>query len=180
MIEAVYVAEVDSLCQDATRPAQEEEPWPALVAWVRHFVTCMATKRVLLDALDRESGVFCACRDALYEYCGPLLTRAQDSREARADFTMITAASSARSIPDRLRRHTSLGTGGVLTDVTRTAPNTQDDDLTFVLGVDGRAVARTHQHSGDAMTLACNNPGPGTDDDNDSEAVRKPTGLRVP
>ena len=35
---------------------------------------------------------------------------------------------------------------GVLTDVTRTAPNTQDDDLTFVLGVDGRAVARTHQH----------------------------------
>jgi hypothetical protein len=35
---------------------------------------------------------------------------------------------------------------GVLTDVTRIAPNTQDDDLTFMLGVDGRAVARTHQH----------------------------------
>ena len=35
---------------------------------------------------------------------------------------------------------------GVLTDLTRSAPNPQDDDLTFVLGVDGRAVARTHQH----------------------------------
>ena len=58
LIEAVYVAEVDSLCQDAVRLAETEEPWPALVAWVRHFVTYMATKRVLLDALDRESGAF--------------------------------------------------------------------------------------------------------------------------
>lgn len=85
LIEAVYVAEVDSLCQDATRLAQEDEPWPALVAWVRHFVTYMATKRVLLDALDRESGVFRACRDALYEFGGPLLIRAQESGEARQD-----------------------------------------------------------------------------------------------
>jgi AcrR family transcriptional regulator len=85
LIEAVYVAEVDSLCQHATRLAQEEEPWPALVAWVRHFVTYMATKRVLLDALDRESGVFRACRDALYEFGGPLLIRAQESGEARQD-----------------------------------------------------------------------------------------------
>lgn len=88
LIEAVYVAEVDSLCQDATRLAQEEEPWQALVAWVRHFVTYMATKRVLLDALDRESGVFRACRDALYEFGGPLLTRAQESGEARQDISI--------------------------------------------------------------------------------------------
>jgi AcrR family transcriptional regulator len=50
LIEAVYVAEVDSLCQDAVRLAETEKPWPALVAWIRHFVTYMATKRVLLDA----------------------------------------------------------------------------------------------------------------------------------
>ena len=81
----MYVAEVDSLCQDATRLAQEEEPWPALMAWVRHFVSYMATKRVLLDALDRESGVFRACRDALYEFGGPLLIRAQETGEARQD-----------------------------------------------------------------------------------------------
>lgn len=88
LVEAVYVAEVDALCQDATRLAAEEEPWPALAAWVRHFVTYMATKRVLLDALDRDSGTFRACRDALYEFSEPLLTRAQESGEARTDLTI--------------------------------------------------------------------------------------------
>jgi AcrR family transcriptional regulator len=85
LIEAVYVAEVDSLCQDATRLAETEEPWPALVAWRRRFVTYMATKRVLLDALDRESGAFRACRQALYDYGGPLLNRAQESGDANPD-----------------------------------------------------------------------------------------------
>jgi len=88
LIEAVYVAEVASLCQDATRLAAEEEPWPALVAWVRHFITYMGTKRILLDALDRGTGAFRACRDALYEYGEPLLTRAQESGEARGDLTI--------------------------------------------------------------------------------------------
>jgi AcrR family transcriptional regulator len=88
LVEAVYVAEVDALCQDAVRLAAEEEPWPALAAWVRHFVTYMATKRVLLDALDRESGTFRVCRDALYEFGTPLLTRAQESGHARADLTI--------------------------------------------------------------------------------------------
>jgi len=88
LIEAVYVAEVDSLCQDATRLADTEEPWPALVAWIRRFVTYMATKRVLLDALDRESGAFCACRQALYDYGGPLLDRAQESGGANPDLSI--------------------------------------------------------------------------------------------
>lgn len=88
LIEAVYVAEVDAVCQDATRLAAEEEPWPALVSWVRHFITYMATKRVLLEALDRDSGAFTACRDALYEFGEPLLTRAQESGEARGDLTI--------------------------------------------------------------------------------------------
>jgi AcrR family transcriptional regulator len=88
LIEAVYVAEVDSLCQDALRLAGAEEPWPALVAWVRHFVTYMATKRVLLGALDRESGTFRACRQALYDFGGPLLTRAQQYGDANPDLTI--------------------------------------------------------------------------------------------
>ena len=85
LIESVYVAEVDSLCQHALQLAETEQPWPALVAWIRHFVTYMATKRVLLDALDRESGAFRACREALYEFGGPLLTRAQNSGDANPD-----------------------------------------------------------------------------------------------
>jgi AcrR family transcriptional regulator len=88
LIEAVYVTEVEALCQDAIRLAAEEEPWSALSGWVRHFVTYMATKRVLLDALDRESGTFRACRDALYECGAPLLIRAQESGRARVDLTI--------------------------------------------------------------------------------------------
>jgi AcrR family transcriptional regulator len=88
LIEAVYVAEVDSLCRNAIRLAEQQPPWPALVAWVRHFVTYMATKRALLEALDRESGAFRACRDALYEYGGPLLIRAQESGDARTNLTI--------------------------------------------------------------------------------------------
>jgi AcrR family transcriptional regulator len=88
LIDAVYVAEVDALCQDTFRLAAEEDPWPALVAWVRHFITYIAIKRVLVDALDRESGTFRACRDALYEFGKPLLTRAQESGYANANLTI--------------------------------------------------------------------------------------------
>jgi AcrR family transcriptional regulator len=87
LIEAVYVAEVDALCQDTFRVAAEEDPWPALVAWVRHFITYIATKRVLVDALDREFGTFRG-RDALYEFGKPLLTRAQESGYANANLTI--------------------------------------------------------------------------------------------
>jgi hypothetical protein len=34
----------------------------------------------------------------------------------------------------------------VLPDITRTAPSVRQDALHFILGVDGQAVARTHQH----------------------------------
>jgi AcrR family transcriptional regulator len=53
LVEAVYVAEVDALCQDTFRLAAEEDPWPALVAWVRHFITYIAIKRVLASRRTR-------------------------------------------------------------------------------------------------------------------------------
>lgn len=88
LVEAVYVAEVDSLCRYAGELADREEAWPALVAWIRRFVTYMATKRALLDVLDRDSGAFRACRDALYEFGGPLLVRAQGEGLVRPDLTI--------------------------------------------------------------------------------------------
>jgi AcrR family transcriptional regulator len=88
LVEAVYVAEVDSLCQNAIHLAETELPWPALVAWIKHFVTYMATKRLLLDVLDRNSGAFHACRAALYEFGGPLLSGAQKSGDANPDLTI--------------------------------------------------------------------------------------------
>jgi AcrR family transcriptional regulator len=122
LIEAVYVAEVDSLCQDATLLADTEAPWTALVAWVRHFVTYMATKRVLLDALDRESGAFRACRQALYDFGGPLLVRAQESGDANPDMSIddvmrfvIGVTSSPFGSDDQRERILDLAIAGLAT-----------------------------------------------------------------
>jgi AcrR family transcriptional regulator len=87
LAEAVYVTEVDELCRYGDRLTRGE-PWAALVSWLRRFVAYLGTKRILLDAIDRESGAFRACRDALYATGEPLLTRAQDAGRARAEVTI--------------------------------------------------------------------------------------------
>ncbi len=84
LIESVYVAEVDAVCRFADELAHAE-PWDALVAWLRRFVTYMATKRALIEGLNRESQAFQACRGALAEAGEPLLRRAQLARAARCD-----------------------------------------------------------------------------------------------
>lgn len=84
LVEAVYVTEVDELCRYGERLVGRGDPWDALVSWLRRFVAYLGTKRILLDALDRESGAFRACRDALYATGEPLLARAQDAGRARA------------------------------------------------------------------------------------------------
>ena len=88
LAEAVYVTEVDELCRYGERLDGRGDPWDALVSWLRRFVTYLGTKRVLLDALDRESGAFRACRDALYATGDPLLARAQQAGRARAEVTI--------------------------------------------------------------------------------------------
>jgi AcrR family transcriptional regulator len=85
LVEAVYVDEVDALCQCGERLAQTRPPWAALAGWIEQFVTYMATTRVLLSALDRESGSFLACKSALYGSGGALLARAQEAGDARDD-----------------------------------------------------------------------------------------------
>jgi AcrR family transcriptional regulator len=79
LVEAVYVTEVDEVCRYGERLVGRGDPWDALVSWLRRFVGYLGTKRILLDALDRESGAFRACRDALYTTGEPLLTRAEVS-----------------------------------------------------------------------------------------------------
>ena len=88
LAEAVYVTEVDELCRYGERLEGRGDPWDALVSWLRRFVTYLGTRRVLLDALDRESGAFRACRDALYATGEPLLARAQQAGRARAEVTI--------------------------------------------------------------------------------------------
>jgi AcrR family transcriptional regulator len=88
LVEAVYVTEVDELCRYGERLATRGDPWDALVSWLRRFVGYLGAKRILLDALDRESGAFRACRDALYVTGEPLLARAQQAGRARAEVTV--------------------------------------------------------------------------------------------
>jgi AcrR family transcriptional regulator len=88
LAEAVYVAEVDSLCRYSEELAATQEPWEALAEWIRCFATYMATKRALLTALDRESVTFLACKAALYESGGPLLVAAQQAGIARNDVSI--------------------------------------------------------------------------------------------
>jgi AcrR family transcriptional regulator len=88
LLEAVYAEEVESLCRSAADVA-DLEPWDALVAWLRRFVSYMATKQALaaelLDYMDRDSPLFATCRTAMYSAGEPLLTRAQDAGVARRD-----------------------------------------------------------------------------------------------
>lgn len=85
LAEAVYIEEVDALCQDAEALALTSSPQDALDAWIRRFVGYMTTKQVLLSALDRESGNFQACKRALYAASEPLLITAQAAGAARTD-----------------------------------------------------------------------------------------------
>ena len=84
LLEAVYVHEVEALCQSAADVA-ELPPWDALAAWLRRFVSYMATKRAVLEELTSESALLASCRATISEAGAPLLERAQAAGDARAD-----------------------------------------------------------------------------------------------
>ena len=86
LFEAVYLHEVDALCQSAAEVA-DLEPWDALVAWLRRFVAYMATKRAVVEELASESELLASCRAAINAAGAPLLDRAQAAGAARADAT---------------------------------------------------------------------------------------------
>ncbi len=88
LLEAVYVGELEDLCQAADRLG-DLEPWDALVSWLHRFVGYMATKQALaqelLDYVDRDAPLFRSCRAMMYEAGGPLLERAQAAGAVRPD-----------------------------------------------------------------------------------------------
>jgi AcrR family transcriptional regulator len=84
LIEAVYVSEIESLIRTADR-LTAEEPWAALTGWLDRFVDYVGTKSVLIEAMNRDSAVMAACREALYEAGAPVLERAQEAGVARKD-----------------------------------------------------------------------------------------------
>jgi AcrR family transcriptional regulator len=87
LVEAVYVDEVDAVVH-AAENASSLDPWTGFEAWLRRFVSYIGTKHALLDGLNKDSPVLLSCRTSLYHAGEPLLRRAQEAGEVRADATI--------------------------------------------------------------------------------------------
>lgn len=84
LVENVYLAEIESVLAEAAT-AGRLPPWEGLTRFLRRFVDYLETKRAVAVAIDPESVVYRACREALSEAGRPLLERAQAAGELRAD-----------------------------------------------------------------------------------------------
>jgi len=88
LVEAVYVDEVEALCNSAA----EEVPgssWDALVHWLDRFVDYVATKRALVDEMvataPEQERLEASCHDAIFAAGEPLLARAKAAGVVRGD-----------------------------------------------------------------------------------------------
>lgn len=92
LLEAVYVGEVEALCQSA-EDSRDLPPWDALVGWLRRFVAYITTKRELsselMATIGEQSAVFGRCHDAIKRAGEPLLERAKAARVVRPDVALI-------------------------------------------------------------------------------------------
>lgn len=90
LVETVYLGEVVDIAAHAS-DLDDLGPFDSFAAWLDRYTGFAATKRVLLDGLNRESPVLSTCRGVLFGAGEPLLQRAQDAGEARADVTIEDA-----------------------------------------------------------------------------------------
>ena len=84
LLEAVYVGEIQELCQ-AAQDVAGLPPWEAFTAWLDRFARYVATKLALLQALNKDSEVFRACKGAMHASALPIFERAQEAGEVRKD-----------------------------------------------------------------------------------------------
>ncbi|MEV0535092.1 helix-turn-helix domain-containing protein [Kitasatospora sp. NPDC050463] len=114
LFETVYANEVNELSLVA-RELSDESPWEALAAWLRRFVAYTLTKRAIREALEgEESDIFLACRQSMYDAATPLLRRAQDAGEVRADMSVddllrLVSGVSSVAFPEEGQRDRVLG-----------------------------------------------------------------------
>ena len=118
LVEAVYVSEIEALAAVADE-VREDEAWPALTRWLDRFVDYIGTKRVLIEAMNRDSEVMAACRTAMYEAGGPVLARAQEAGVARGDVDvidvvrMVAGVAGVQADPDQRRRLVDVAIDGL-------------------------------------------------------------------
>mgnify|MGYP004482039823 CR=1 FL=1 len=113
LFETVYADEINQLCRFAGVVAGLD-PWTALTTWLRRFVDYVATKRALIEALNRETAMFRASRAAVYAAGEPLLDRARAAGEVRPDagfddVLRLVAGLTAATFADAAQRERVLG-----------------------------------------------------------------------
>jgi AcrR family transcriptional regulator len=88
LLEAVYLGEVQEMCNSATDLA-DLPPWDALVAWLHEYLSFAATKRAvageLINYIDQDAEVFRSSREALVGAGNALVQRAQEAGVLRPD-----------------------------------------------------------------------------------------------
>lgn len=91
LLEALYLGNVRELARSAGDLA-DLPPWDALTVWLHRFADYFAAKQAiateLLDCGDGTTPVFSDSRRALFAAAQPLLDRAQQSGDVRADTTL--------------------------------------------------------------------------------------------
>lgn len=87
LLESVYFAEVEAVCQ-AAADSSGEDAGQDLAVWLDRFVAYVTTKRALIDGINRDSFAFRSCREVLWDAAEPLLLRAQEAKVIRADVTV--------------------------------------------------------------------------------------------
>ncbi len=91
LLEALYVDEIDTVCQAATT-ITGDRPADILVSWLRRFYSYFTSKRFvaaeLLEHTDRDDPVFGAGLTRVLNAGRPLLDAAQRSRQVRPDLTL--------------------------------------------------------------------------------------------
>ena len=89
LLEAVYVDEIQSVCDHAYDFARELEPFEALAAWLRSFLGYGLSKKSLAGeltvALGKDSPFFTVCKANVQEAGQLLLDKAKAAGEVRQD-----------------------------------------------------------------------------------------------
>ncbi|MET9269653.1 helix-turn-helix domain-containing protein [Kribbella sp. NPDC003557] len=92
LLEAVYVDEIQSVCDRAYDFDRELEPFDALAAWLRSFVGYGLSKKSLatelIDALGKESPFFQACKVNVQEAGQLLLDKAKATGDVREELQL--------------------------------------------------------------------------------------------
>lgn len=93
LLEAVYVDEIQSVCDRAYDFAEKLEPFDALAAWLRSFVGYGISKKSLAgeltDALGKDSEFFTACKVNVREAGDLLLDAAQADGSVRPELQLM-------------------------------------------------------------------------------------------